>query len=97
MLTRRRLLNTAIAGSAAFLAGGPAAQAITEQPMPSAVEAEYLAGCSANADAGGHLDLLQKARAFLEGEIASGLKAAGAEEVVTCPTCGCRIVVTASN
>jgi hypothetical protein len=95
MLTRRQLLNTTLAGSAAFLAGASAAQAFTEQPMPPAVAADYLAGCGGNN--GGHDQLLRTARAALLGEIAQGAKPAGAEEVVTCPLCGCRIVVTAGN
>jgi hypothetical protein len=96
MLTRRELLGTAIAGSAAFVAGASAAQAFTEQPMPPAVAAEYALGCS-NGSTGGHDQLMQTARALLTGEIASGAKPAGAEEIVTCPICGCRMVVTASN
>jgi len=96
MLTRRQLLNTAIAGSAAFAGGASAAQAFTEQPMPPAVAAEYLAGCAAT-NVAGHSDLISKARAFLKGEIATGAKSAGAEEIVTCPICGCRLVVTAGN
>ncbi|GAB2176048.1 hypothetical protein [Dongia sp. agr-C8] len=95
MLTRRQLLNTTLAGSAAFLAGASAAQAFTEQPMPPAMEAEYLAGCGGNN--GGHDQLIQKARAVLLGEIAQGVKPAGAESVVACPICGCRMVVTAGN
>jgi hypothetical protein len=96
MLTRRELLGTAIAGSAAFVAGASAAQAFTEQPMPPAVAAEYALGCG-GAGLAGHDQLMQTARALLKGEIANGLKPAGAEEVVTCPICGCRMVVTASN
>ena len=98
MLTRRQLLSTTIAGSAAFVAGTSAARAFTKQPMPPAVAAEYLAGCTATAPSTtGHQDLLQKARALLQGEIASGAKPANAEEIVTCPICGCRMVVTADN
>lgn len=96
MLTRRELLSTAIAGSAAFVTGASAAQAFTEQPMPPAVAAEYLAGC-ASGNVAGHSDLIARARALLKGEIASGMKPVGAEEIVTCPICGCRMVVTASN
>lgn len=96
MLTRRELLGTAIAGSAAFMAGASAAQAFTEQPMPPAVAAEYLAGCTGT-KVSGHGQLIEQARALLKGEIANGLKPAGAEEIVTCPICGCRMVVTASN
>jgi hypothetical protein len=64
--------------------------------MPPAVAAEYALGCSA-AGTSGHDQLMQKARAVLQGEIASGLKPASAEEIVACPLCGCRLVVTASN
>lgn len=96
MLTRRQLLSTAIAGSAAFMAGASAAQAFTEQAMPPDVAADYLAGCSATSNSG-HDQLIEKMRAFLKGEIASGVKPAGAEEVVTCPICGCRMVVTADK
>jgi hypothetical protein len=101
MLTRRELLSTAIAGSAAFVAGAamiriPGAQAFTEQQMPPAVAAEYLAGCTSG-NVAGHSGLIAQARALLKGEIASGTKPAGAEEIVTCPICGCRMVVTASN
>jgi hypothetical protein len=96
MLTRRQLLSTAIAGSAAFVAGASAAQAFTEQTMPPAVAAEYALGCGGG-NVAGHDPLMQTARAALRGEIASGAKAAGAEEIVVCPLCGCRMVVTASN
>jgi hypothetical protein len=96
MMTRRQLLSTAIAGSAAFVGGASAAQAFTEQPMPPAVAADYLAGCTAT-NVAGHSDLISKTLAILKGEIASGAKPAGAQEIVTCPICGCRMVVTASN
>ena len=95
MLTRRELLSTAIAGSAAFVAGASAAQAFTEQPMPPAVAAEYALGCGGGDS--GHDQLMQTARTALQGEIKSGLKPAGAEEIVSCPICGCRLVVTAGN
>jgi hypothetical protein len=97
MLTRRELLSTAIAGSAAFVAGTSVAQAFTEQPMPPDVAADYLAGCSGARADSGHQQLMQKALAVLRGEIAGGAKPANAEAIVTCPICGCRMVVTASN
>lgn len=96
MMTRRQLLGTALAGSAAFLAGSSVAQALTQQPMPPAVAADYLAGC-ASTNVAGHGDLIAQARALLKGEIASGAKPAGAEGIVACPICGCRLVVTADN
>jgi hypothetical protein len=96
MMTRRQLLTRVIAGSAAFAGGSSVARAFTEQPMPPAVEAEYLAGC-ASSNSVGHGDLVRRARALLRGEIASGARPAGAEEFVTCPICGCRMAVTADN
>ena len=94
MLTRRELLSTAIAGSAAFVGGASVAQAFTESPMPPAVAAEYALGCGAVT---GHDQLMKTARTSLLDEIARGLKPVGAEAIVTCPICGCRMVVSASN
>ena len=94
MLTRRQLLSTAIVGSAAFVAGASAARAFTFQPMTPDVAADYARGCGS---ASTHGQLIKTARAVLQGEIASGTKPASAEEIVTCPICGCRMVVTASN
>jgi hypothetical protein len=96
MLTRREILSTALAGSAAFVAGATAAQAFTEQTMPPDVAAEYARGCG-GANVAGHDQLMQTVRAALRGEIASGAKPTGAEEIVSCPLCGCRMVVTADN
>ena len=87
-------MSTALAGSAAFIAGASAAKAFTEQPMTPDVAADYARGCGG---AGGHDQLMQTARTTLLGEIANGLKPAGAEAIVTCPICGCRMVVTASK
>ena len=94
MLSRRELLSTTLAGSAAFVVGASAAQAFTEQPMPPAVAAEYALGCSSVAN---HGQLVQSARTSLVDKITRGLMPANAEEIVTCPICGCRMVVTASN
>jgi hypothetical protein len=96
MLTRRELFGTAVAGSAAFVAGASAAHAFTVQPMPPDVAAEYALGCSGMSN-GGHDQLMQAAREALEGAIARGAKPARAEEIVVCPLCGCRLVVTADN
>ena len=95
VVTRRQLLTTAVAGSAAFVAGASAAQAWTEGPMPPTVAADYAKGCGATI--GGHSQLMATARTTLLSEIASGIKSANAEEIVVCPICGCRLVVTAGN
>jgi hypothetical protein len=91
MLTRRDLIGTAITGSAAVVTGASVAQAFSAQPMPPDVAASYALGCAVSS--GAHDPLLQAARALLRGEIAQGLKPAGSEEIVSCPLCGCRMVV----
>jgi len=96
MLTRRELLGTAIAGSAAFVAGASAAQAFTEQPI------------AARRGGGIHLGLQQcrhrRSRPVdadrprpPQGRDRRRVQTGRAEEIVTCPICGCRMVVTASN
>jgi hypothetical protein len=95
MWTRRQLLGTTIAGCAAFGTGTGVAQAFTFQPMTPDVAADYANRCGANLS--GHDQLMQSARAALQGEISNGLKPAGAEELVICPICGCRLTVTAGN
>ena len=95
MLSRRQLLGTAIAGSAAFAAGAGVAQAFTFQPMTPDVAADYARGCGGNL--AGHDQQMHAARTALQGDIASGVKPAGAKAIVTCPICGCRMVVTADN
>jgi hypothetical protein len=95
MLTRRQLLNTALGGSAAFLAGAGAAQAFSIEAMPSDVAAAYALRCGGNV--AGHDALMRSARTALDGEVARGLKPAGAQEIVVCPICGCRMVVSADS
>ena len=95
MLTRRRLLNTALAGSAAFVAGAGAARAFSVEPMPSDVAAAYALRCGGNV--AGHDSLMRSAQTALDGEIARGLKPSGTQEIVICPICGCRMVVSADT
>jgi hypothetical protein len=95
MLTRRELLTTALAGSAAFVVGARAAKAFSIEPMPKDVAAAYALRCGGTD--GGHAALMQSARATLDGEIAKGLKPASAQEIVVCPICGCRMVVSADS
>ena len=94
MLTRRELLNTALAGSAALVGGAAAAQAFSIEPMPADIAAAYAARCG---NVAGHDALMRSARTSLLGEIAQGLKPAGAQEIVVCPICGCRMVVSAGS
>ncbi|HVZ02485.1 MAG TPA: hypothetical protein VHA35_23470 [Dongiaceae bacterium] len=95
MLTRRELLSTVLAGSAAFVAGAGGARAFSIEPMPADVAAAYALRCGGNL--AGHDALMRSARTTLDGEIAKGLKPAGAQEIVVCPICGCKMVVSADS
>jgi hypothetical protein len=95
MLTRRKLLTTVFAGSAAFAGGAAAARAFSIEPMPADVAAAYALRCGGNL--AGHDALMRSARTTLDGEIAKGLKPAGAQEIVVCPICGCKMVVSADS
>jgi hypothetical protein len=94
MLTRRELLNYTLAGSAALVGGAAAAQALTFQKMPPDVAAAYALGCG---NVGGHDRMMADARLALQGEIARGAMPAGAQQIVVCPICGCRMVVSAES
>jgi anaerobic selenocysteine-containing dehydrogenase len=95
MLTRRDLLNGTLAGSAALVAGAAAAQAFSVVPMPLDVKAAYALRCGGNI--GGHDELMKTARLALDGAISSGQKPVGAQEIVVCPICGCKMVVSADS
>jgi hypothetical protein len=95
MLTRRQLLSTTLAAGGTFLAGVDAARAFSIEPMPSDVAAAYALRCGGNV--AGHDALMRSARTALDGEIANGLKPAGVQEIVVCPICGCRMVVSADS
>jgi hypothetical protein len=78
-----------------LVGGATAAWAFSYQTMPADVAAAYALhalACGGKVD--GHNALIAKARAALDGEIAQGLKPAGAQEIVVCPICGCRMVVS---
>ena len=94
MLTRRDLLNGAVAGSAALVAGAATAQAFSVVQMTPDVAASYALGCGS---AGGHDQIMKSARLALDGEIARGQKPIGAQEIVVCPICGCKMVVAADS
>jgi hypothetical protein len=93
MLNRRKLMTTVLAGSAAFVGGAAAARAFSIEAMPADVAAAYALRCGGNV--AGHDTLMRSARTALDGEIAKGLKPAGAQEIVVCPICGCKMVVSA--
>jgi hypothetical protein len=95
MLTRRKLLTTVFTGTAAFVGGAAAARAFTTEPMPADVAAAYALRCGGNA--AGHDALMRSTRITLDSEIAHGFKPAGAQEIVICPICGCKMVVSADS
>ncbi|HVO01634.1 MAG TPA: hypothetical protein VMT54_05500 [Candidatus Cybelea sp.] len=92
MLTRRDLLNGTLLGGTALLAGTAAARAFSIEPMPADVAAAYALRCSTTL---GHGQLIQTTKTALDAQIAKGLKPVGAQEIVVCPICGCKIVVSA--
>ena len=96
MLTRRELFTgAALAGLAAGV-GGRAAMAFSIEPMSKPVAAAFALACKPAAAGGGdHAQLIAAVQAILKGKIGSGAAPANVEEVVVCPICGCRIIVTA--
>jgi hypothetical protein len=95
MLSRRHLLLASIAGT---VAGGFAhpAWAFSIETTPKVATDAFALACKPLAG-GGHGVLLTSAQATLKAEIARGVLAANAQEVVVCPICGCRFIVTADS
>jgi hypothetical protein len=96
MLNRRKLLSGAALSAAVAALGGRAAFAFSSEPMPKPVATAFALACK---PAGGapadHSQLIAAVQSILKGRIAAGVAPAGVEQVVVCPICGCRIVVTA--
>src|SRR5689334_8866706 len=91
-LTRRQLLAGAALGSVGVGLGARAAQAFSLEPMPAPVAKAYGLACQPTSAPGiDHLQLIADTQVLLKNEIASGLKPAGAQEVVVCPLCGCSV------
>ena len=96
MLTRRQLLNGATFGGIAAFVGARTAMAFSIEPMSKPVAAAFALACKpASAGGSDHSQLIASVRATLKGEIANGTASANAEQVVVCPICGCRFIVTA--
>ena len=96
MLTRRKLLTGAALGGIAAGLGGRAALAFSIEPMSKPVAAAFALACRPAAASGSdHSRLIAAVRAILKGKIVSGAVPASVEQVVVCPICGCRIIVTA--
>lgn len=92
MLSRRNVLMGAAAGSALLGLGAAGARAFSIEPMPKDVEGAYALACGG---VNSHAQLVADTRLALGGAVARGERPAKAEEIVVCPICGCKIVVTA--
>jgi hypothetical protein len=92
MLSRRNVLMGAAAGGAGLALGTAGASAFTIEPMPVDVKSAYALACG---DSNSHSQLIADTKLLLDGAIARGKAPAHAEEIVICPICGCKIVVTA--
>lgn len=92
MLSRRNVLMSAAAGSAVLALGAAGARAFTIEPMPADVKSAYALACSGVSN---HAQLIADTKLLLDGAVARGEAPAHAEEIVVCPICGCKIVVTA--
>jgi hypothetical protein len=96
MLTRRELLAGVALGGFAAGIGTRSAAAFSIEPMSKPVAAAYALACKpALAGGSDHSELIGDAQAALKREIASGALPPDARQVVVCPICGCRFVVTA--
>jgi hypothetical protein len=100
MLTRRQILiGSVFGGMGASLAWHRAAAFSIETTPKVAIDAFALACKPFSGPMGGgdHGALVASAQATLKTEIARGVLAANAQEVVVCPICGCRFIVTADS
>ena len=96
MLSRRHLLLASIAGT---IVGGFAARtasAFSIETTPKVAAAAFALACKPLGSSD-HGALVASAQAALKTEIARGVLAANAQEVVICPICGCRFIVTADS
>ncbi len=96
MLTRRALMTGAALGGIATGLGGRAAMAFSIEPMSKPIATAFALACKPAAAGGSdHSQLIADVQALLRGKIVSGAAPANVEQVVVCPICGCRIIVTA--
>lgn len=96
MLSRRQmLLGSVFAGTGAVI-GARAAAAISIETTPRFAADAFALACK---PLGGsdHGALVSSAQASLKDEIKRGALPANAQEIVVCPICGCRFIVTADS
>ena len=96
MLSRRRILFGTVFGGIAAGLGSRAAMAFSIETTPQfAANAFALACRPLNIGGSDHSQLVAVTQAGLKAEIARGTAPADAQQIVVCPICGCRIIVTA--
>lgn len=96
MLSRRQmLLGSPFAGAGAAI-GTRSAAAISIETTPRFAAEAFALACKP-LSASDHGALVASAQASLKDEIKRGLLPASAQEIVVCPICGCRFIVTADS
>lgn len=96
MLTRRQLLVSTVVGGFGTVLAARAASALSIETTPRFAADAFAFACK---PLGGsdHGSLVASAQATLKAEIARGVLPAGARQIVICPICGCRFIVTADS
>jgi len=94
MLSRRQLLIGSVFGGMAAALGSRAASAFSIETTPRFAANAFALACKPLSGSD-HGSLFASAQAMLKDEIARGVLPASAREVVICPICGCRFIVTA--
>ena len=96
MLTRRHLLVSTVVGGFGTILAASAASAFSIETAPRFAVNAFALACK---PLGGsdHGSLVASAQATLKDEIARGVLPTNAREIVVCPICGCRFIVTADS
>jgi hypothetical protein len=96
MLSRRQILLASVFASASAAIGSRTAAAFSIETTPRIAADAFALACK---PLGGsdHGALVSTAQATLKDEIKRGMVPAGAQEIVVCPICGCRFIVTADS
>ena len=96
MLTRRQLLVSSVLGGFGTSLAASVASAFSIETTPKVAANAFALACKPFSGSD-HGALVTSAQAILKTEIARGVLAANAQEVVICPICGCRFIVTADS
>jgi len=96
MLSRRQLLIGSVLGGMAAGLGSRTASAFSIETTPRFAASAFVLACKP-LGASDHGSLIASAQATLKDEIARGVLPASAREIVICPICGCRFIVTADS